>query len=119
MGPMGITERLAQVSAGRPWLVVTAWVVLVVIGGFFATGIGDVLTGNFSQSNEPESHRANQLLEERLRGPDQAEEFVLVVSEVATVDDPPFEAKVSQLPLETSGLPFRRQPRRAETGPRA
>ena len=63
-----VTEQLARASARRPWVVVGLWVVLFLAGGFLATGIGDVLTTEFALTNEPESVKADQLLEERLRG---------------------------------------------------
>ena len=104
MNGIGFTERLARASAGRPWLVVAIWFCMVLVGGFFATGITDVLTGAFSPTNEPESFRADRLLEERLRGPDVAEEFIIVRSDDMMVDDPVFEAFVVELSAELRGL---------------
>ncbi|MCH8994870.1 MAG: MMPL family transporter, partial [Chloroflexi bacterium] len=101
---MGITERLARASARRPWLVVVAWVVLVVVGAFFALGIGDVLTTEFTLTNSPESAQADELLEERLRGPERAQEFIIVQSETATVDDVAFQEHVEGLVAELALL---------------
>jgi RND superfamily putative drug exporter len=101
---MSITERLARACSRRPWLVVGAWVVLVLVGGFFARGIGDVLTTEFVLTNNPESSQAEKLIEERLRGPDRAEEFLIVYSETSTVDDPAYREFVDELVKNIGGL---------------
>ncbi len=101
---MGITEILARASARRPWLVVAAWVVLVAAGGLFARGIGDVLTTEFVLTNSPESAQADDLIEERLRGPERAEEFLIVQSETLTVDDGAFQDHVEALVAELAVL---------------
>ncbi|MCH6556496.1 MAG: hypothetical protein IH797_07825, partial [Chloroflexi bacterium] len=97
MATFRVTEQLARASARRPWVVVGLWVVLFLAGGFLATGIGDVLTTEFALTNEPESVKADQLLEERLRGPEQARELVIVGSTSATVDHAAFQAFVDGL----------------------
>ena len=104
MASFRVTEQLARASARRPWVVVGFWVVLFLAGGFLASGIDDVLTTEFSISNNPESVRADQLLEERLRGPEQARELVIVGSTSVTVDDAEFQAFVDGLLLEIRGL---------------
>ena len=104
MATFRVTEQLARASARRPWVVVGLWVVLFLVGGFLATGIGDVLTTEFALTNEPESVKADQLLEERLRGPEQARELVIVGSTSATVDDAEFQAFVDGLLAEIRGL---------------
>jgi len=100
----GITERLARTSARRPWIVVGVWAVLLLVGGFLASGVGDVLTADISLTSNPESVRASNLIEERLRGPDRATETVIVVSETTTVDDPAFELFVGDLLTQIRGL---------------
>jgi len=91
------TERLARASARRPWLVVGIWIVVLVIGGFLASGINGVLTSDFKFTTKPESAKADQLLQDRLRGPDRAHEQVLLRSTTATVDDPAFRAPAELL----------------------
>ncbi|MEX0799755.1 MAG: MMPL family transporter [Dehalococcoidia bacterium] len=102
-GP-GITERLAAVSARHPWLVVASWIALFVLGGFLASGVGDALTSEISFTNEPESVKADNLLEERLRGPEMAIETVIVESEGTTIDDPAFQSFVGDLLADIRGL---------------
>ena len=63
------TEQLARASARRPWRVIGIWVVLLLAGGFLATSISDVLTSEFNFTTKPDSAKADDLLEQRLRGP--------------------------------------------------
>jgi RND superfamily putative drug exporter len=86
------TKRLARASAERPRLVVAVWVLLLLAGAFLTTRIGDVLTSEFSFTTKPDSVRADELLEERLRGPEQGREIVIIRSDEATVDEDAFRA---------------------------
>ncbi len=104
MAKPGVTERLARTSARRPWIVVGIWLALLLVGGFLASGVGDVLTSDISLTNNPESTRASDLIEDKLRGPDRATETVIVVSEAANVDDPAFEVFVGDLLTRIRGL---------------
>jgi RND superfamily putative drug exporter len=91
------TDSIARASATRPWLVVALWLALFIAGGVLASQIGSVLTPEFKLLNNPESDRADKLLEERLRGPEQARELVIVQSPDATVDDARFQSYVTSL----------------------
>ncbi len=91
------TERLARVSARRPWLTVGAWIVLLVAGGFLAMGVGDVLTTDQSTAVEFESDKADRLIEERLREPQLPTEQVIVQSDTLTADDAAYRAFVDAL----------------------
>lgn len=104
MAQFGVTEKLARASARRPLIVVAVWVALFVVGAFFATGVGDVLTGDIKLTNNPESTQADTLIEDKLRGPERATETVIVVSEDKTVDDPAFQAFVTGLLADIRGL---------------
>ena len=58
------TEALARASARHPWIVVGAWVALIVVAmGINVTLLGDALTTEFGFTNNPESKRADKLLE--------------------------------------------------------
>ena len=98
------TQHLARFSIRRPWLIVGIWAALVFAGGFLASGVGDVLTNEFALENDADSVQADDLLEERLRGPDQPREFVVVTAENATVDDPQYESFVGGLLADIRGL---------------
>ena len=97
-------ERLARASSRRPWLVVGLWAALFMVAAFLVAGIGDVLTSQEETIVETESDKADRLLEERLRGPEPANEFVIVQSETATVDDSQFEAFAAGLLADIRGL---------------
>jgi RND superfamily putative drug exporter len=98
------TGRLARACARRPWFVVLAWLLLLVLGGLFARGLGNVVNSNLGLYFNPESVRASDLLDARLRGPKPASEIVMVQSADSTVDDPSFESFVSGLGAAIQGL---------------
>ncbi len=99
------TESLARSSARHPWRVIGAWVGIIVasviaIGALLASG----LTTEIALTNSPESQRAEDLLEERLRGPQPTNEIIIVRSESATIDDPEFQAFVEGIYGDVSAL---------------
>jgi len=94
---LSFTGPLARVCARRPWFVVGAWLLLLLGGGFFARGIGDVVNSNYGFYFNPESVKARHLLEDRLRGPALATEIVMVQSPDITVDDPAYESFIGGL----------------------
>ena len=62
---IGLTERLARSSAAHPRRVVLAWAAAVVVSvGVVAALLGSALTTDIEQTNEPESYRAERLVEE-------------------------------------------------------
>jgi len=99
------TEALARASARRPWTVVAVWAVVLVASLFLIFSLLDsALTQEQEFTNNPESKRADQLLEERLRGPEKVNEIVIVRSSQHTVDDPEFESQVERIYADVSGL---------------
>ena len=92
------TADLARVCARRPWVTIAVWGVAFVAGGALAaTTLQSSLTGEITAGGNPESKRADALVEERLSGPRQLTELVVVRSAGATVDDPAFRQQVEQL----------------------
>jgi RND superfamily putative drug exporter len=87
-----ITGRLAAICARRPWVVIGLWLLLLVVGGLFARNIGSVVNSSHALYFTPESMKGADLLEQRLRGPAQAKEVVIVQSPHKTVDDAGFQA---------------------------
>ena len=95
-----MTERLARISARRPWTTIALWLVLAVV----ALAIVDRLLptalttelGFISTFSEVESWTAKDMLEEAQLAPPLSE-AVMVQSETLTVDDPAFRAKVEEL----------------------
>ena len=106
-------EGLTRASTRRPWATIGAWVALIALAIFLnVTLLADALTTEFGFSNNPESIQANDLLEERLRGPKKASEVVVIQSDKLTVDDPEFEALVGRVFEEITGL----GPEKVESG---
>ena len=98
------TESLALSSARHPWRTVGIWVVVLIVAiGINATLLEDVLTTEFGFTNNPESKRADKLLEE-LRGPTQIHEIVVVQSDSLQVNGPDFQKRVEELYGEIMGL---------------
>ncbi|MBU2603781.1 MAG: MMPL family transporter [Actinobacteria bacterium] len=105
MAKLSFTARLARLSARHPWFVVTSWVALLILAGFAASTVGDVLGAReMDFLNSPESARGADLLEERLRGVTPDTETVIVRSESVTVDDPAFQAVVEGVAREVTAL---------------
>ena len=92
------TESLARASARRPWTTVGLWAVAVIVSLLVtATLLGGALTTQIDFTNAPESKRARELLDDRLRGEKQALEIIVVQSADRTVDDPAFRDVVTDL----------------------
>ena len=66
--------------------------------------LGDVLTSEIDFTNNPESKRADTLLEERLRDIRKADEVVIVRSKTLTVNDPAFQDFVVALYSDIAAL---------------
>ena len=97
------TERLARSAARHPWRTLGMWAVLLVVAIIADSGIADVLTED-TETAVGESSTAAQLIEERLRGPALAEEFIIVESQTATVDEAALTAIVGSLVAELRAL---------------
>jgi RND superfamily putative drug exporter len=102
----GFTERLARSSALRPWRTIGLWAVLIVLA---VIAIGQLLgTGMTSdmkfRAAKPDSLTGQELLEQRLTGPRQITDFVIVRSATMTVGDPAFKAYVDGLAERITAL---------------
>jgi putative drug exporter of the RND superfamily len=98
------TESLARAAGRRPWRTLVVWVVALLASGLLSSQfLGDALTTDTDFTNEPEAKRAASLLEERLRGPDQDTEFVVVTSEL-TVTEREYEAYAGELQTTIAAL---------------
>ena len=92
------TVRLARTSARRPWATIAIWVVVFLAGsGLAAIKLSDVLSSELTIGGNPDSKRADKLIEERLRGPRQLTQFVIVRSKTKTVDNPAFRSSALAL----------------------
>ena len=95
-----MTERLARISARRPWTTIVIWLLLALValavgGRLLPTALTTEL-GFISTFSEVESRTAKDMLEEAQLAPPLSE-AVMVQSETLTVDDPAFRAKVEEL----------------------
>jgi len=99
------TETLARASARRPWLVVGAWTAIFAVSIALIFGLlGGALTNEFGFTSNPDSKRADTLLEQRLRGPEKVNEIVIVRSADQTVNAPAFKAFVERLYGDVAAL---------------
>ncbi len=94
----GFTGRLAGSAATHPWRYITVWLLIVVVAGFFASQIGDVLTDQSDLAVATESSEADDLIAEHFgTESDPAREFVVIESATLTTDDEEYAAAVEQL----------------------
>ena len=99
------TEWLAVRSSRHPWRVIGAWALLVAASVLvIVLLLGDALTTEANIAGDPESKRAERLLEERLRGTPPVREIVVVRSATLTVDDPGYEEFVRELSRDLGEL---------------
>jgi uncharacterized membrane protein YdfJ with MMPL/SSD domain len=92
-----MTERLARACAAHPWRTICIWLVAVVLGAVgAAAGLGN-LTTEGEVTNNPDSLKAKQLIEQRLPERRTATELVVVRSDRLTVDQPGFRGEVGRL----------------------
>ncbi len=102
----GLTERLARTSALHPWRTIAIWAALIVLA---VVAVGSLLGSGLTQdmkfrAAKPDSLVGQELLEQRLTGPRQVTDFVIVRSGTATVDDPAFKAYVDDMAARISAL---------------
>ena len=101
-----MTERLARVSARRPWITIGIWLLLfLVMGGIGQNLLPTALTTELrfmSTFSQVEAQQADDLL----RGSQLAPlgEAVLVQSETLAVEDPVFRSKVEELTVALIAL---------------
>ena len=102
------TEGLARASARHPWRTIGTWVAgLLAAGLSVAALMGSALTMDDDFTNNPESKRAEALIEHGFRGGQadlEADEAVVVHSAAHTADDPAFRRHVTRLRRELRDL---------------
>ena len=98
-------QSLARASATRPWRTISIWLVVLAAGiaATFAL-LGPTLTTDFDFTNSPEAKRAQEILENKLTGPEQVTETFIVVAEDTTVEDPAFAEHVNGVLEEIAAL---------------
>src|SRR6266487_1725964 len=101
LSPQGV----ARWSAKHRFRVIGLWVVLFVAGGWLTSSyLSGALTTQANFANNPDSKKAQTLLERRLSGPQRSNEVVIVRSASQTVSDPGFKAYVARLKADVDAL---------------
>jgi putative drug exporter of the RND superfamily len=100
---VGLTERLARVCSRHPWRTLAAWIVLVLLS---AAAIGTILSGLTTDAhvtNNPESARANRLLDRDFPFDSRsiASDVIVIRSPRYAVSAPPFYRFVARQGRET------------------
>ena len=100
-----MTEFLARVSSRRPLLTIALWLLVALVGGALSGSLLDsATTTELRLGGGAESQRAANMLEDRLRGPEQITETVIIQSDTLTVEDPAFRERVESLYEEIIAL---------------
>jgi RND superfamily putative drug exporter len=98
-------ETLARASSRHPWRVVVGWILVVGGLGYLSNAyLSGALSNDIAFTNEPESVKAQTLIEERVTGEQQDTEYLIVKSADLPVDDPAFEAYVRTVQAEVAEL---------------
>ena len=88
-------ESLSSASARHPVRTVVVWVVALVVGFMTSSALLDsALTGDAKLTNNPESVRAQHLLEDRL-GADTIGQVLIMHSGSMTLDDQAFANRIN------------------------
>jgi RND superfamily putative drug exporter len=100
------TAGLARISARRPWVVLGAWVLVLVVAVGLMSRLSDALTTEANFTNEPEAVKGLEALEASGL---QSEEIVLtetvvIQSETYTVDSPEFQQVVTETTATLRGM---------------
>jgi RND superfamily putative drug exporter len=106
-----MTRRLALAAARHPWRAVGIWIAALLVAVALIVGfLGDALTGEAEQLNNPESQQAYDIIDKRLPpSPQFTSDVVLIRSDSATVDQPAFRRKVDAVQdalRETPGVRY-------------
>jgi putative drug exporter of the RND superfamily len=92
-----MTQRLAVAAARHPWRTIAFWIAAVVVSiVLIVLFLGDALSGEAEQLNNPESQQAYDLIEERVPPTpgDFTTDVVLIRATSLAPSDPRFRAKV-------------------------
>ena len=99
------TESVVRAAAGRPWTTIGIWISLFLVAAvLISTLLDGVQTSEFAFTNNPDPKKADDLLEDRLRGPKGTNEIVIIGSDTLTVDAPAFQQAVEGLTAALAAL---------------
>ncbi len=98
------TAGLARLTARNPWKTIIVWIVILMLGGYSSSLIGDRLTTDFTFYSKPESIQGQNLLEDHF-GTQALTETIVIQSDALTVDDPGFQTVVQNAMTALRGMP--------------
>jgi len=98
------TTGLARISALHPWRVLATWIVVLIVAVPLSMSIGDHLTTDFSFYAKPESIKGQDLLEKNF-GTQALTETIVLQSDTYTVDDPAFQAVITNVMYGLRAMP--------------
>jgi RND superfamily putative drug exporter len=91
-------RRLAAVSVARPRFVLAVWGAVALVGFVLIGGLlGSALSSEGDVTSNPESKRAEELIDARLPERDALDEVVIVRTDEVTVTNPAFRERVRSL----------------------
>jgi putative drug exporter of the RND superfamily len=97
-------RRLAAISVARPRFVLAVWGVVALVGFVLIGGLlGSALSSEGDVTSNPESKRAEQLIDARLAGRDALDELVIVRSDNLSVTAAAFRERVRSLVQSLEG----------------
>src|SRR5215211_7407990 len=97
-------RRLAAIAVARPRRVLAVWAIVALVGFALISGLlGSALSSEGDVTNNPESKRAEDLIDERFPERDQVNEVVIVRSDEVTVTTAAFRERVGTLAEELGG----------------
>ena len=105
MSPRSLSpRRLAAIAVARPGRVLAVWGAVVLVGFVLISGLlGSALSSEGDVTSNPESKRAQDLIDERFPRRDALDELVIVRSDGVTVTAPTFRERVGTLAGELDG----------------
>jgi RND superfamily putative drug exporter len=99
------TAGLARITSRHPWRTIAVWILILVIGGWQASLIGDRTTSEYKFNTEPESVKGLNLIEAHMGGDQPLQETIVVASDSLTVDDPEFQNAITATTNALRGMP--------------
>jgi RND superfamily putative drug exporter len=98
-------ETIARACARHPWRTLTAWVVVLACAAAVTVlYLGGALSNEDSFTNDPESFRATELVNQAFPSDNQSRELVIVRSADLTVDDQQFREHVEAVSARVLAL---------------
>ncbi len=103
-GKLSWTGRLAVFSFQHKWMMLGAWLLLLIAAAGASAGLSSVLTTEFQDLSGSESRRAKDAIDTQL-GRQPLTETIIVRSDRYTVSDPEFIQHYTSLITQVAGVP--------------